>query len=209
MTSLEVAGVAGTWVAAGLAVIALIGIAGQIVAWRTSRTERYKAISAVGPVNYGFVGKGWWAGPNTRVYRRITAPDIKDEKPFEKAGQVWTYEGYEHLSDSLRTSNWVHFGGLLKCYKFDLRYGNVLDIQQGRTWLPIHLSYLIAIGILGGLDDDLIKVKLMEGQLDPASTPVIENVEARLTAPGDLPIMVSQAQYGSHLTSHEKEPLKK
>ncbi|MCJ1248500.1 hypothetical protein MMC30_005718 [Trapelia coarctata] len=149
MTSLEVAGVAGTWVAAGLAVVALIGIAGQIVAWRTSRTERYKAISAVGPVNYGFIGKGWWAGPNTRVYRRIAAPDIKDEKLFANASQVWTYERYEHLSDSLRTSSWVQFGGLLKCYKFDLRYGNVLDIQGGRTWLPIHRSYLMAIGILG------------------------------------------------------------
>lgn len=149
MSSLEVAGVAGTWVAAGLAVIALIGIAGQIVAWRTSRTERYKAISAVGPVSYGFIGKGWWAGPNTRIYRRISVPDIKDERYFASAGQVWTYERYEHLSDSLRTSNWVHFGGLLKCYKFDLRYGNVLDIQGGRTFLPVHRSYLMAIGILG------------------------------------------------------------
>lgn len=51
--TLDIAGVVGTWVAAGLAVIALFGVVGPILVLRASRTERHKAIIGIGPRNRG------------------------------------------------------------------------------------------------------------------------------------------------------------
>jgi hypothetical protein len=42
--STEIGSLVGTWVAAGVAIIALLGIVGPMLVWRASRSERNKAI---------------------------------------------------------------------------------------------------------------------------------------------------------------------
>jgi hypothetical protein len=42
--STDIASVVGTWVAAGVAIIALLGVVGPLLIWRASRTERNRAI---------------------------------------------------------------------------------------------------------------------------------------------------------------------
>jgi len=52
--NLDLAGVIGTWVAVGFAVVALVGIVGPILVWRKTTSERYKAITAVRDVDNVF-----------------------------------------------------------------------------------------------------------------------------------------------------------
>jgi pilus assembly protein TadC len=63
MGATDIASVVGTWVAAFVAIIALVGIVGPFLILRASRTERNKAIAAIDDENHQFIGKGVWLLP--------------------------------------------------------------------------------------------------------------------------------------------------
>lgn len=85
MSGLDVAGVIGTWFAAVVAIIALVGIVAPVLIWRASRTERHKAIAAIGTDSNGFVSKGLplWSG--IRMFQRVRAPKLKDRRRYNRS----------------------------------------------------------------------------------------------------------------------------
>jgi uncharacterized Tic20 family protein len=58
MASTEVTSTIGTWIAAFLAVLALFGIIGPWLVWRTLRSERHVAISTIDDPKNQFIFPG-------------------------------------------------------------------------------------------------------------------------------------------------------
>ena len=73
MAALDIASVIGTWIAAFVAILALVGVIGPVLIWRASRTERNLAISAIDDDNT-FRSRGIHAGPAIWLLQRMRAP---------------------------------------------------------------------------------------------------------------------------------------
>src|ERR1700709_2226059 len=71
---LNLAGVIGTWVAVGLALLALVGILGPLLVLRQIRSERYQALDAVDVQGTGFITRGFRLTRKTRLFRRARVP---------------------------------------------------------------------------------------------------------------------------------------
>lgn len=110
MSSLDVAGVIGTWVGAGIGIVALIGIIGPLLVWRATRTERFKAIAAVGEDSHGFISHGIPIWPNIRIFRRVRVPMLKREPDFSSKKFAWDLG---ELPEKGSASSWVELGALL------------------------------------------------------------------------------------------------
>ena len=150
MTKLEVAGVVGTWTAAGLGLIALLGVIGPWLVWRAARTERHKAIVAVGIQNGGFISKGVPLWPSFRFGQRVRAPKIYKPRKFRPhEWKSFDSERIKEIPDSEAT--WVSLAAFLRGYDVDIQkeQGDHLKISRGRTFLPVHKMYIYVFGLLG------------------------------------------------------------
>lgn len=104
----------------------------------------------MGKETNGYISPGWHLGPNIYLGQRIKAPDLTQTGPLPNG----IFSGIFTLNTScLKTfttdSHWAHFGALLEAYSMKFsRRGDVV-IQGGKTYLPIHPSWVLAVGILG------------------------------------------------------------
>jgi hypothetical protein len=148
MSSLEVAGVIGTWVAAFIAIVALVSIVGPVLIWLASRTDRQKALDSVGRDNNGFISNGYHLGPNIYLGRRIRVPRLKmvgvtrlfTENPRWNAGELKEFD---------TPATWVRLGALLRAYGVEFGTGDDLVFRNGKTYLPVHPSWILALGLIG------------------------------------------------------------
>lgn len=150
MTALDVAGVVGTWTAAGLGLIALLGVLGPWLVWRAARTERHKAIVAVGTQNSGFISKGVPLWPGFRFGQRVRVPKIDKERKFRShEWKTFDSERIKEIPDSDAT--WVSLATFLRGYDVDIQreQGDHLKISRGRTFLPVHKMYIYVFALLG------------------------------------------------------------
>ncbi|KAK7921330.1 hypothetical protein PG985_009352 [Apiospora marii] len=167
----------GTWLAVGLAVIALVGIVGPILVWRATKGERNRAINAIEEgeaESFGYVGRGLWAGRRMRLFRRVCSPLLQNEPdiggmmhfhfqapgsvmppsstPAPSPGLFWrrTKPGPGSKPQPSRASaGWVQFGSLVEAYRIPMKKGDNLVIENDRTWLPVHTSWLLLLGLVG------------------------------------------------------------
>ena len=146
MAGYDVAGVVGTWIAAFFAVVALLGVIGPVLVWRASRTERHKALAAVGNDSHGFISRGIHAGPNIWLLQRVRAP-ILDSAPRSIDGSFVV--DADVVNEASSPSTWVNFGILLKAYGVKSSTGDKLVIRNARALLPVHRFWLLAVGLKG------------------------------------------------------------
>ncbi|KAK8006208.1 hypothetical protein PG991_012505 [Apiospora marii] len=165
----------GTWLAVGLAVIALVGVVGPILVWRATKGERNRAINAIEEgeaESFGYVGRGLWAGRRMRLFRRVSnpllqnEPDLGDNKHFafqappdspqQAASSAARLFGWKHKAGSSskpqpsnESTDWVQFGSLAEAYSIPMKKGDNLVVEDGRAWLPVHTSWLLLLGLLG------------------------------------------------------------
>jgi hypothetical protein len=147
--STELASVVGTWVAAGIALIALLGVVGPLLIWRASLTERNKAINILtdeGAETGGFVTAGVAITPKISLLRRSKVPDLRSPPLIQTPSLLLDTR---ILGVSTQSASWVQFGRLLEAYHIDFKRTSSLRIQDGQTWLPIHRSWMLIIGIVG------------------------------------------------------------
>lgn len=147
MGATDIAGVVGTWVAAGLAIIALVGIVGPILVWRASRTDRHKALDALEKTSTDFISKGYKAGPNIRLGRTIKAPILSNEPRQVIRDVVWNTASKRAAIES---PSWVKLGLILKAYDLEYRCGDSLVIEDQTTLLPVNRTWVLLLGIIGG-----------------------------------------------------------
>ena len=149
MAALDIAGVIGTWVAATVAILALVGIIGPILIWRASRTKRHLAIAAIDDDNNTFKSRGIHAGPGIWLLQRIRAP-ILDIAPasFEQSISL----SLNAFKEPISTTTWVQFGILLQAYGVGYGTGDRIEIWNGNTHLPVHKFWILFLGLKGRYD---------------------------------------------------------
>ena len=128
--------------------IALIGIVGPALILLGSRTEKHKILNTIGNDTNGYISKGAHLGPNIYFGRRIRAPRLKNAgiiRPFQ-SGIHWNPTSLRNF-DTIAT--WVHFGSLLSSYGVEYPNGDVLFMADGSAYLPVHRSWILAVGVLG------------------------------------------------------------
>ncbi|KAH7471345.1 hypothetical protein FOMA001_g13595 [Fusarium oxysporum f. sp. matthiolae] len=146
---LNLAGVIGTWVAASVAIVALIGIVGPILVWKASRTERHQALAAIDAgqaESGGFISKGVRLWPGIRLFRRVRAPVLHAEPLLKNFTTAWEDE---RAYVSKASASWVKFGLAIRSLHLDHEVGNSLSIRSSQAVLPVHKTWLLTLGLAG------------------------------------------------------------
>ncbi len=170
MGALDVAGVIGTWVAAFVAIVALVGIIGPILIWRASRTERHRALAAVSnDNNYDFISRGIHAGPDIWLLQRVKVPLLHTAPVTIDESFVLNVDA---VKESTSPATWVSLGHLVRAYGVVYARGDNLRIYQARTFLPVHKLWLLAICLAGRYGERKDKGKFRsESRVVRTSTP--------------------------------------
>lgn len=148
MSSLDLASTVGTWVGAGLGLIALVGIVGPLLVWRASLTARNKALSRLdaGLADHAdFVSKGVPFSHNVRLFRKVRAPDLSVPPAIQAWKPLWKRDvDLPHKA----SAGWVQLGIALRACGLNYERGDVLVkedkfgkqtavLQVSRSWLVI------------------------------------------------------------------------
>jgi hypothetical protein len=147
--AVEVGSLAGTWVAAGVAIIALIGVLGPLLVWRAMRTERHQAIDRLsqgGADTAGYVSTGVRVTSTIRLFRHFNAPNLRSAPSLCASTLNW--DDNTTLVDS-NSASWVQLGKMLECYNVECTKTRSLEIRDGQVWLPVHRIWFIIMGIVG------------------------------------------------------------
>ena len=128
-----------------IALFALIAVLGPILVWAASRTERNKALHAAGDANQPFIGSGFhFVGFDVRLFRRVKAPVI-DKVP---QNLVLAFNTARYTETNSRAT-WVQVANLLLGYGATFQRGDTLIMYRGRAILPVHRTWILAIGLTG------------------------------------------------------------
>lgn len=165
--SLDVSSTIGTWLAAGVAIIALVGIVGPWLALRASFSERNRALNTVFDKDQKYITSGIQLGGGVRLFRRVKAPKLDlsydtDDPTLEPiisrekareivAFQMSTYKvvntGWQKLClliDAHRVvGNQEPLSGL------DLKRGGSLETVDSRTALVVSRYWIMYLGLTG------------------------------------------------------------
>lgn len=147
---LDLAGVIGTWVAVFLALAALLGLLPAYFIYKRSRSENAAAIAAIDDPRREFV-----SGLRIRgvvLTQTFNIPDLR--KPpafsvFEKA-TIDRLPNVSLLGHSKSKTAWVEFSQLINVVfpGFEVGGKSLLLFEQGEAHLPVHKTWLLALGIL-------------------------------------------------------------
>ncbi|KAF2645198.1 hypothetical protein P280DRAFT_531169 [Massarina eburnea CBS 473.64] len=143
----------GTWIAAALAIIALVGVIGPLLVWRASRTERHKAIAAIGKKNNGYVSPGipFWTG--IRLHQTIRSPKLYENPTFtENEWKTFKLSRMKSKPDSPAT--WVHLAACFEAHGVAMEYEDTVIVKRGRTMLPVPIEYIKMFCIIGRYSQD-------------------------------------------------------
>ena len=159
MAALDIASVTGTWVAAFVAILALVGIIGPIIIWRASRTERHLAVAAIDDDNNIFRSRGIHAGPRIWLLQRMRTPILNiAPTSFEQSMSL----SLDAVKEPISTTNWVQFGILLQAYGARYRTGDGIEIRNKKAHLLVHKFWILFFGLIGrfGKRRDLGRLRL-------------------------------------------------
>jgi hypothetical protein len=162
--NLDLAGVIGTWVAVGFAVVALVGIVGPILVWRKTTSERYKAITAVRDVDNVFISRGFPISPNVRLFRTVKVPKLDESIIAKTAREVWRLNHIENIGIHC---GWAKLCQLINAYNVTgdvkQRYptGDALVVRSNETLLPLHRHWILVLGILGRFGNREVQGKVV------------------------------------------------
>ncbi|SMQ53974.1 unnamed protein product [Zymoseptoria tritici ST99CH_3D7] len=150
MTSdvIDAGSLAGTWVAAGLALIGVFAILGPFLLWTASRTERHKALMSIGPENNGYLTAGvrLWSG--VRFLQMERAPLLASARPIQdKEWQDFDLARVKQFPKS--EANWTQYGACLEAYGVRLTRGRALVLRGETLKLPVNKLYLTTFLVTG------------------------------------------------------------
>lgn len=149
---LDLASTIGTWVGAGIGIIALIGIVGPALIWYASTRDRQKLLNAIGRDNNNYLSRGVHVGPNNWLGQRVRAPMLEGSLSLGALDSLPSLK-LDKLKTGPMETSWILFGSLLEAYGIPFQRGDQLAMKQGRAMLPIHPSWIFIIGLLGRYSD--------------------------------------------------------
>lgn len=145
----DIASTIGTWVAAFLAIVALVGIVGPLLVWRASRTERNRALAALDSgtaENGGYVSKGLLLWPNIRLFKKVRAPSLTKAPTIARQRQLWDEKTV--LPDNASAS-WVKLGVVLRGYGVQYSTADCVIVENERLMIPMTRVWILLFGLIG------------------------------------------------------------
>ncbi|KAM0084880.1 hypothetical protein ACKRZS_002827 [Fusarium odoratissimum] len=168
----------GTWVAAGVAIIALVGVVGPYLALQASMSDKNRAMNAVQDQQQKYVSRGFRLTRGLRVFRRIDVPNlapgyITNEPdtaplipPLSAALGRWGFRTRDYLPWN---TGWAKIAELIESYQVrdgvsnrqvDLgvpKTGGTLEVVNSRTALVVNKHWILILGLLGRYGDRIDK----------------------------------------------------
>ncbi|SPO00320.1 uncharacterized protein DNG_03165 [Cephalotrichum gorgonifer] len=162
----------GTWVAATVAMIALVGIVAPYLALQASLSDRNRAMNAVQDFSGKYVTRGYRLTHGLRVLRRIRVPNLapsyitnEPEKtplvPPAAVRGLWTLRGRDYQPFN---TGWAKLAELIGAYEVSERESDgvvdlsiprdgTLEIVNSRTALVVSKHWILLLGLLGRYGD--------------------------------------------------------
>ncbi|CEI69193.1 hypothetical protein FVEN_g4052 [Fusarium venenatum] len=160
----------GTWVAAAVAIIALVGVVGPLLTLQASMSDKNRAMNAVQDQQQKYVSRGYPVTKGLRLFRKIRVPNlapgyITNEPdtaplipPLSAALGRWGFESRDYLPWN---NGWAKMSELIESYKVrdgisngpvDLgipKTGGTLEVVNSRTALVVNKHWILILGLLG------------------------------------------------------------
>ncbi|RLM00094.1 hypothetical protein CFD26_107462 [Aspergillus turcosus] len=138
----------GTWLASGLALIALVGVLPVFLLYRQARTDRYRAIADVDDPHHFFISPGIPLLPGKRFFRRVRVPNL-EKPPNIKCMEIKRQCQHVFKGDSDRSSTgWVNLANILRAYGVPVEPGGKLVVHRSESFLPVHRTWILLLGII-------------------------------------------------------------
>lgn len=146
----DLAGAIGTWVAVFLALVALLGLLPAYLLHKRSRSENAAAIAAIDDPRHIFVSR-------IRVFgvilaQRVNVPDLRTSPPLSALENATIDKiPEERLTGSTKSATaWIEFAQLITSLFPGCDFGgrSLLSFEHGEARLPVHKTWLLALGIL-------------------------------------------------------------
>ena len=137
--TLNLLGVISTWIAALLAVIALLGILPAYFIYRATQTDRYLSLCDVDDPRGVYISDGFFG------FRKVKVPNLREGPDFGTLGFK-----NSPCSKYMSFTGWANFATLLKTYglKFSA-VGDFLEFRAKQSFLPVHRGWLLLVGLKG------------------------------------------------------------
>lgn len=160
----------GTWVAAGLAIIALVGIVGPLLAIQASMSDKNRAMNAIQDQRQKYVSRGFRLSRGLRIFRSIRVPNLSPGyianepdtapliPPLRAALARWALKPRDYLPWN---TGWAKLSELIEAYEVrdgtsnapvELgvpKVGGTLEIVNSRTALVVNKHWILLLGLLG------------------------------------------------------------
>jgi hypothetical protein len=144
----------GTWIAAFLAIVALVGIIGPTLIFGAVYSDRSKALSAIHDLHERFVTRGIGLGRKTRIFHIVKVPclapiiDWSNTTPFRipQSDSVWKLQAF---AASRCQNGWTKMCSLLGAYEINLDKAGDLVFYEQHAWLPVSRYWTLTLGLLG------------------------------------------------------------
>ncbi|KAK2669075.1 hypothetical protein RAB80_014601, partial [Fusarium oxysporum f. sp. vasinfectum] len=160
----------GTWVAAGIAIIALVGVVAPLLALQASMSDKNRAMNAVRDQPQKYISRGFHLTRGLRVFRRIRVPNfspgyITNEPdtaplipPLSASLGRWGLKPRDYLPWN---TGWAKLSELIESYEVrdgtsnrpvDLKIpktGGTLEVVNSRTALVANKHWILILGLLG------------------------------------------------------------
>ncbi|KPM35580.1 hypothetical protein AK830_g10988 [Neonectria ditissima] len=166
--ALDLSSSIGTWVAAGIAIIALVGVVAPFLALQASLSDNNRAMNAVQDLPQKYVTRGYRLTKGLRVLRRIRVPDlspgyIANEPdttrlvPLRAALGRWTLRPRNYLPWN---TGWAKLAEVIEAYEvrdapgnspvdLGIAKGGALEVVNSRTALTVNKHWILLLGLLG------------------------------------------------------------
>lgn len=144
------AGVIGTWVAVFLALVALLGLLPAYLLYKRSRSENAAAIAAIDDPRNTCVSGINICG--VVLAQKFKIPDLRRAPPLSalENATLDNIPSERLLGPTKSGTAWIEFAQLITTVfpGFELGGKSLLSFEHGEARLPVHKTWLLALGIL-------------------------------------------------------------
>ncbi|KAJ6186127.1 hypothetical protein N7519_007428 [Penicillium mononematosum] len=152
--TIDLLGLAGTWLAAILALVALAGIIPAYILYRESQTGHYEALSLIDDQLHEYVSKGYTLLPGKKFFRTVKVPNltmpprITAENPPPSQLRIQRKCDLLDREGSPSLTAWVNFANLLRAYSICPPFTGKIKVSGKESLLPVHRSWILLLGLV-------------------------------------------------------------
>ncbi|CAI6087580.1 unnamed protein product [Clonostachys chloroleuca] len=157
----------GTWLAAGLAIVALLGVVAPLLAIQSSMSDKNRALNAVQDQPQKYISQGYHLWTGYRAFRRIRVPNLSPDYITNHANTLSLLPAHIILGHCILNpcdflpwnTGWAKLSELLQAYTISVApgtdpiplgvaRGGTLEVVSSRTALVVNKYWILLLGLL-------------------------------------------------------------